>query len=159
MKDKRIVPSVWILPLYSDDTIYKTMYLEREKSLLVFLVLKELLAHLLWFTLSCGYVGSCDPLGWYLVLTLLLVCTFDYDDSYLMGFWYTNLSSFYLLVGPFTLWLYYKIIKCLLYGFINKDLWTIYLSYGFIFELWTILGPFLYYPKFYSFYFIKPLDH
>ena len=40
--------------------------------------------------------------------------------------WYTNLSSFYLLVGPFTLWLYYKIFKCLLYGFINKDLWTIY---------------------------------
>ena len=142
--------------------IYKTMYLEREKRLLVLFV------HILW---SCGFVGCsyCDPLCWlisYLVLALLLLwwlspcgvyfvvhhpkCIYFMKgplDHLLLWFYYKTFGLFilwfyYKTIGPFTfwpftpfsLWLYYK---GLLYGFMNKDHLFSYCLF------WTIL----FYPK------------
>ena len=73
------------------------MYLEREKSLLVLLVLKKLFVHLIWFTLIlwvCGLFLLWPPLLThgplsYLVLALLLCVYLCYDDSYLMSFFGT----------------------------------------------------------------------
>ena len=98
----------------------------------------------LWVVLLWPPLLTHGPLA-YLVLTLLLCVYPCYDDSHLMGFWYTYLSSFYFLVGPFTLSLYYKIIKCLLYGFINKTFMVLLINtfrpFIYLMVLFWTFGP------------------
>ena len=87
------------------------MYLERENNywscwFYKGVVCPPYMVHLdlvgLWVVLLWPPLLTHGPLS-YLVLAFLLCVYLCYDDFYLMSLWYTNLISFYLLVGPFTL--------------------------------------------------------
>ena len=88
-------------PLYSDDKIYKTMYLEREKYL-VLLVLFDCLVH---FDLMVVDSWSYS----YLVLALSLVRTFDNDNTYFMECIY--LMVYQRPLDHVLLWLPYVLLK------------------------------------------------
>ena len=128
MRTKVSYHPVWILPLYSDDKIYETMYLERENNKVLGLIgpigkrscLSTFMVHLdlvgMWVVLLWPPWLTHGPLS-YLVLALLLCVYLCYDDSYLMGFIIRSLDHllygwticclwFYFIFGPLYVWFY-----------------------------------------------------
>ena len=135
-------------PLYSDDKIYKTMYLEREKSLwscwsylnayssLRFTLILWLThgpstltcVHLwLWWLLFYGMYCLLKTIGPCIVIITLCFGPFDPLMILVYPLYVIHLM---LDLWPFTLWLlplisYVLILLIKSLWFINKDLWTI----------------------------------